>query len=64
MQDVLFSIEENISEESEFVQTFIVKVKKTLEENEIPLISYKSMVYRVRLEIEYLEKRSKNRFCI
>ena len=41
-------------------QEFIVEeVKKTLEENEIPLISYKSMEYRVRLEIEYLGKRSK-----
>ena len=59
MQDVLYSNEENNAEESEFVRTLIVEVKKTLEENEIPLISYKSMEYRVRLEIEYLGKRSK-----
>ena len=59
MHEILFSLEENNAEESEFVRTFITEVKQKLEENEITLISYKSMRYRVRLEIEYQGKNPK-----
>ncbi len=59
MQDILFNNEGSHVEESEFVRTFIAEVKQNLEENEITLISHKSMQYRVRLELEYQGKKSK-----